>query len=133
MLSLANRRIFIAREPIDMRRGIDTLSGVISGTFQRDPYQGDVFVFLGRDRRRVKILVWDRSGFWLSMKRLESGRFAQPPAPAVDVTGHPIQPLSAAELEMVLEGIVVHHATYHTHYNRASIQHVEQGALTSGN
>jgi len=48
-----------------------------------------------------------------------------------DVIEHPIQPLSAAEFEMVLEGIVVHHATYHTHYNRLSIQHAEQGALTS--
>jgi transposase len=131
MLSLANHRIFIARDHIDMRRGIDTLASLVSGTFQRDPYEGDVFVFLSRDRRRVKLLVWDRSGFWLSMKRLESGTFAQAPAPALDLAGQPVQPLSAAQLEMVLEGIVVHHATYHSHYNRASIKHSEQRALTA--
>jgi transposase len=120
VLNLSQRRIFIARAPVDMRRGIDTLASLIASAFQHDPYQGDAFVFLGRDRKRVKILIWDHSGFWLAMKRLESGTFASPSLPVVDVTGRPVHQISAAELQMVLEGIVVHRATYHPHYHRAS-------------
>ena len=131
MLNLANRRIFIARAPVDMRRGIDTLSSLVSSAFQCDPYVGDVFVFLGRDRRRVKILVWDQSGFWLAMKRLERGTFAAPVQPAIDVAGRPVQQISAAELQMVLEGIAVHRATYHAHYHRTAQQELHSTSLTT--
>jgi transposase len=131
MLNIASRRIFLARMPIDMRRGIDTLSSVITSEFQHDPYLGDVFVFLGRDRRRVKIIIWDHSGFWLAMKRLERGTFAPPSAPVVDTAGKPIQQISGAELQMILEGIVVHRATYHSHYRRASMPELHNVALTN--
>jgi transposase len=131
VLNLSNRRIFIARAPVDMRRGIDTLASLVASAFQHDPYHGDVFVFLGRDRKRVKILIWDHSGFWLALKRLESGTFAAPTLPVVDPAGNPIHQISAAELQMVLEGIVVHRATYHSHYNRASSSQLYNAALTA--
>jgi transposase len=131
MLNLSNRRIFIARAPVDMRRGIDTLASLVASAFQHDAYQGDVFVFLGRDRKRVKILIWDHSGFWLALKRLESGTFASPPIPVMDPAGHPIHQISAAELQMVLEGIVVHRATYHSHYHRASPPQLHNADLTA--
>ena len=40
-----------------------------------DPFLGDVFLFLGRDRMRLKVLIWESDGFWLCTKRLESARF----------------------------------------------------------
>ena len=43
-----------------------------------DPYAGDVFVFIGRKKCRMKVLLWDASGFWLCARRLESGIFAVP-------------------------------------------------------
>jgi transposase len=131
VLNLSQRRIFIARAPVDMRRGIDTLASIVSSAFQHDPYLGDAFVFLGRDRKRVKILIWDHSGFWLAVKRLESGTFAAPTLPVLDAAGHPVHQISAAELQMVLEGIVVHRATYHPHYHRASSQAFDNRALTT--
>ncbi len=133
MLNLSNRRIFVAREAIDMRRGIDTLASLVGSAFQHDPYLGDVFVFLGRDRKRVKILIWDHSGFWLALKRLESGTIAAPPVPVMDPVGHPVLQISAAQLQMVLEGIVVHRASYHSHYHRASTIQLHNEALTSEN
>lgn len=131
MLNLSQRRIFIARAPVDMRRGIDTLASLVASAFQHDPYLGDAFVFLGRDRKRVKILIWDHSGFWLAMKRLESGTFAPPKLPVLDAEGRPVHQISAAELQMVLEGIVVHRATYHPHYHRASSQELDNRSLTT--
>jgi transposase len=68
-------RIFIAREPIDMRKGLDGLSGVVIDVIDEDPQSGHLFVFFNRRRDRMKSLVWDGSGYWLLCKRLEHGRF----------------------------------------------------------
>jgi transposase len=114
MLNAVGRRIFLAREPTDMRSGIDRLAGWVESRLGGDPFAGDVFVFVGRDRRRAKLLVWDVSGYWLCLKRLDRGRFAPPPAPVVQ-GGVPTVALSAAELQLLLEGITVHQATYRAH------------------
>ena len=85
---------------------------------QRDPYAGDVFVFLGRDRRRIKLLTWDTSGYWLATKRLERGLYASP----VVLDGpesRAVLALSPAEMAQILEGISVHRATYASHYRRS--------------
>lgn len=117
MLSFTGRRIFLARAATDMRRGIDTLAAMVTSQFGRDPYQGEVFVFVAKDRRRLKVLVWDVSGFWLCAKRLESGTFALP-KPSLVATSGSTMALSAAQVQMLLEGIDVHRATYRPHYHR---------------
>jgi len=68
----AVRRIFVAREAQDMRRGIDTLASVVEHGLREDPYAGDCFLFFSRDRRKLKALVWEDGGFWLCMKYLSS-------------------------------------------------------------
>jgi transposase len=68
-------RIFVAREPVDMRKGFDGLCGLVIDTVDEDPQSGHLFVFFNRRRNRMKSLVWDGSGFWLLYKRLEHGRF----------------------------------------------------------
>jgi transposase len=112
-----NRRIFLARAPIDMRKGAGTLATIVEHGLGMDPYAGDIFVFLGKHSNRVRILVWDCSGFWLASKRLERGTFAVPPdTVGPDRSG--TATMSAAEIQMLLEGINVHRATYHQHYHR---------------
>jgi transposase len=69
-------RIFIAREAIDMRKGLDGLAGLVIDVIDEDPQSGHLFVFFNRARDRMKSLVWDGSGYWLLCKRLEHGRFA---------------------------------------------------------
>jgi len=68
-------RIFIAREAIDMRKGVDGLAGLVIDVIEQDPQSGHLFVFFNRQRNRMKSLVWDASGYWLLCKRLEHGRF----------------------------------------------------------
>lgn len=58
-----------------MRKGFDGLCGIIYSQLKSDPLSGDVYLFMNRRRDRIKMLVWDRGGFWLLYKRLESGRF----------------------------------------------------------
>lgn len=118
MLSFGDgRRIFLARQFIDMRKGCASLAALVEHALGHDPYAGDIFVFVGRHKNRVKLIVWDRSGFWLCAKRLEKGTFAVPKGTAVE-KGTGTVALSPAEIQMVLEGINVHHATYHAHYHR---------------
>ena len=76
MLSLSpNTRIYLHVPPTDMRKSFDGLSGLVRSAFGMDPLGGSWFLFLNRRRDRIKILAWDRDGFILVYKRLESGTF----------------------------------------------------------
>jgi transposase len=79
MLNLsAATRVFVALEPLDLRRSFNGLFAAVQQHLQLDPLSGHLFVFTNRARNRLKILVWDGSGLWVCAKRLERGRFAWP-------------------------------------------------------
>ena len=79
MLGLTtNHRFYIHRGATDLRKGFDGLSGVIRQTLQSDPLDGSVYIFINRKRDRMKLLVWEPSGFVLYYKRLERGTFELP-------------------------------------------------------
>ncbi len=79
MLSLSPAtRIFVALQPIDMRKGFNGLYGHVQGVLQQDPLSGHLFVFTNRTRNRLRILFWDGSGLWVAAKRLEKGTFGCP-------------------------------------------------------
>jgi transposase len=67
-------RIFVGREPIDMRKSFDGLSSLVIDAVDQDPQSGRLFIFFNRRRDIMKSLVWDGSGYWLIGKRLEHGR-----------------------------------------------------------
>lgn len=118
MLSFeTGRRIFLARAATDMRKSFNTLAALVEHQLGHDPFAGDVFVFIGKRRNRLKVLVWDASGFWLCARRLEEGTFAVP-VPLLEAGATSVVQVSPAEMALVLEGISVHRATYHRHYHR---------------
>lgn len=94
-------RVYLASEPVDLRRGHDGLCALVRTMHGRDPYDGSVFAFVGRRGDRIKLLYWERGGFVLVYKRLERGRFRLPhiPPQATSVT------LDAAALAMLLDGV----------------------------
>lgn len=61
--------------PVDMRKSIDGLSGLVMDMLKQSPQSGDLFVFYNRARDKIKILCWDKNGFVMHYKRLEKGRF----------------------------------------------------------
>jgi transposase len=95
-------RIFVGREPIDMRKGIDGLVGLVIGQVEQDPQSGHLFVFFNRGKDRMKALLWDRSGYWMLVKRLEHGRFQV--FDRVSETRGAFE-LSSTELALLLDGI----------------------------
>lgn len=81
MLTLPpSTKIFMAREPVDVRKSFDGLSIAVRAMLEKDPMSGYLFVFLNRTRTIVKALYWERGAFCVWSKRLERGRFAPLPA-----------------------------------------------------
>lgn len=62
--------------PVDLRKGFDGLSALVTQGLGRDPLSGDLFLFVNRDRKRAKVLLWDGTGLCIYAKRLERGCFA---------------------------------------------------------
>ena len=97
MLMPSSVRLFVCRQPADMRKSFDGLSGLCRAHLQEDPTSGQVFVFFNRRRDQVKALWWDNTGWAIWHKRLERGTFRP---------GDHQGPIGTAELSMILEGIV---------------------------
>lgn len=72
------RQVYLARGATDMRKSIDGLAAVVSLRFKLDVFSESWFVFCNKSRDKLKILHWDRCGFWLYYRRLERGRFKWP-------------------------------------------------------
>jgi len=113
MLSVGPRqRILAAVEAVDFRKGFDGLMGLVRDGFGEDPFAGDLFCFFNRRRDRVKILVWDRNGFWLHYKRLERGTFER-----IDGRGRRVE-IDRARMSMLLEGIDTKSSRFRRHFTR---------------
>ena len=92
-------RILVAVEPVDGRKGIDSLAGVVRSVLLGDPLSGDLFVFKNKGGDKLKILAWMGDGFALYLRRLERGTFAFPTAQDTGVLVTPTQ------LAMILGGL----------------------------
>lgn len=95
-------RIYVAAEPVDLRKGFDGLAAATRQIIEEDPLSGHFFCYLNRRRNRLKILVWERSGYLVLYKRLEVGCFRLPMAPR---PGWRHIEIEATELALMMEGI----------------------------
>jgi transposase len=91
-------RILLAVEPVDFRKGIDGLVALCRQKLRCEPMDGALFVFVGRRRTALKILVYDGQGFWLCQKRLSQGRFGWWPREGANGA----HPLDVHELQVLL-------------------------------
>jgi len=106
-----SHRVFLCVKRVDFRKAHDGLCALVRDEFGDDPFSGDVFVFHNGARDRVKLLLWDRNGFWLLYKRLEKGTFPF----AVRGEGSRVE-LTRAQLAMMLEGLEWKSARKSSHY-----------------
>jgi transposase len=92
-------QVYLCREPIDFRKSIDGLSVLVEQELALNPFGNALYVFINRQRNKIKGLYWHRNGFCLWYKRLESERFAWP-RDAEAAT----QTISLQEFEWLIEG-----------------------------
>lgn len=76
--NLSADHIYIVCGHTDMRKSIDGLAAIIQRQFQLDLFSSSAFLFCGRRRDRLKVLLWEEDGFLLLYKRLENGKFTWP-------------------------------------------------------
>lgn len=84
-----------------MRKGFDSLSGIVSSKMNKDAISGAVFIFLNKKRNGVKLLLWEGDGFALYHKRLERGTYELPP---FDGNSDSLS-LTNEQLQLLLQGI----------------------------
>lgn len=98
-----------------MRRSVDGLRALVLQHGLGDPYSGHLFVFRNRRGDRLKILVWDRSGFWVLYKRLEKGTFSWP-----ETNDGGAVAVHAADLALLLSGVDLTRTARRSWYDRAA-------------
>jgi len=99
IIDLSRVRIFVRPGSTDLRKAVNGLSAVVQAEMGQEPFSGNVYVFCNRERKLLKAVYWDKTGFWLSQKRLEKDRYPWPrdEAQARELTGE--------QLRMLLAGI----------------------------
>ena len=88
-------------EPCDMRKSFDTLAALVTERMKHPVITGDLFLFVGRDRRRAKVLYFDGTGMCLFAKRLEKGLFSAAWKRAKSQRGFE---MTLSELALFIEG-----------------------------
>ncbi len=102
MLMPPSVRVFLATEPVDLRASFYRLASHVRATLDHDPQSGHLYVFLGKGGHLVKVLFWDRSGYCIFSKKLESSKFRLPDDIPEGAKRHEVD---FAILTLLLEGI----------------------------
>ena len=92
---------YLYKEVTDMRKSFNGLCGLVTNEMKRQPTDGAVYIFINRRRNKMKLLVWERSGFVIYYKSLEEGTFEIPTITESDTTIS----IKWDELVMILEGV----------------------------
>jgi transposase len=113
MLSLSSSaRYFLYQQPVDMRCGIYSLAGLVQNHLRLDPLSGDIFIFIGKRGNQIRLLQWDRDGYALYSKRLESGTFERPKSEKTLVCSR--------ELTLILQGVKLTSVQFRRRYERGA-------------
>ena len=96
-----NNHYYLHTQATDLRKGFNTLMGVITSTSSLRPLDGSVYLFVNKQRSTLKLLHWERGGFVIYHKRLEMGRISN----VIFKSEEPFRSLRWDELVLLVEGI----------------------------
>lgn len=105
------------RKATDMRKGFDSLCGIIKNELNMRVLDGDGFVFLNKPRTHIKLLVWEHGGFTIYYRRLEKGTFE---LPKLNDSSLSMQ-LSFNQLHFILQGVTLSTLRYRPRYQHFEV------------
>ena len=111
------RRYHIYRKETDMRKGFDSLCGIVRNELQQEVMSGDAFIFINRTRTHVKLLLWEGDGFTIVYRRLEKGAFE---VPAFNLDQDSLT-ITSDQLHFILKGIQLSSVKYRVRYQHKSV------------
>ena len=114
IIDLTQVKIFLRPGRTDMRKAINGLTVIVQEGMKHDPLSGSVFLFCNRERKLLKAVYWDKTGFWLSQKRLEKDKFPWPQ------DEEEARELTVEELKMLLSGVDFFKAHKELFYKRVA-------------
>ncbi len=100
----------------DMRKGFDSLSGIVTSHMHGDLLSGAVFIFVNRKRNQVKLLLWEGDGLSLYHKRLEKGTYELP----ASTNESSALTISAQQLQFILQGISLQKVHFRTRFKKTA-------------
>ncbi len=99
-----------------MRKGFDSLSGMVSSHMQLNALDGSVFIFINKKHNQVKLLLWEGDGLALYHKRLEKGTYELPPATNESSS----IAISAQQLQFILQGVSLQKIHFRVRYKKTA-------------
>jgi transposase len=96
-------RVFLYRQPTDMRRSFHGLVALTESALRQDPLSGSFFVFVNRRRDRIKILYWGQTGYCIWYQQLQRGTYQLPKHDELD--GAEAIEMTRTQLSLILDGI----------------------------
>ena len=115
MLHLSpSTRYYLCTDHTDMRKGFDSLCGIVVSQMTLDALSGAVFIFINKKRTQVKLLLWEGDGLSIYYKRLEKGTYERP---AADENGTSTT-LSYQQLQFILQGVALQKIRYRRRYQK---------------
>ncbi len=99
-----------------MRKGFDSLSGIVSSAMQLNALDGSVFIFINKKHNQVKLLLWEGDGFALYHKRLEKGTYELPHRTNESSSIN----ISAQQLQFILQGVSLKKVHFRVRYKKTA-------------
>jgi len=112
-----HRKYYLYRKETDMRKGFDSLCGIVANELGKQVMNGDAFIFINKPRTHIKLLVWEKGGFTIFYRRLEKGTFE---VPAFDLDAKSMQ-ITSDQLQFILNGISLKTIKYRKRYQHNSV------------
>ena len=102
-------KVYLALGNTDMRKSFNGLAALVQECFKLEIFSESIFVFCNKNRNRIKLLQWDRNGFWLHYKRLEKGIFNWPE----NIYEKETLEISDRQLSWLLDGLEINQERAH--------------------
>jgi len=105
---------YLYSDDTDMRKGFDSLCGIVSSQMQLNALSGAIYIFINKRRNQVKLLLWEGDGLSLYYKRLESGTYERP----LMEDGKAACIIAPQQLQFILQGVALQKIQYRKRFKK---------------